>query len=373
MSITCKDIFDSLFSPSELRALVTLARDKLTGKYKLVESELTESEKWCYNMLKEVSRSFALVIMQLTGEERRAVCVFYLVLRALDTIEDDMRISISDKVPMLKAFHEKLGLKTYSQTGAGYGHEALLLENYTNVLNVYHSLTAENRKIISENCQEMASGMIVYLTKSVETKEDYNHYCHHVAGIVGYGLTDIFGIEVERKVQDNMGLFLQKVNIIRDYREDQMEDPPRCYWPKEIWGNHAENLSDFLLPEKIDSAVNCLNDLVENALEHVSDVIHYLTICSKTCDTSVFTFCAIPQIMAAATLSVLFQNPAVFSSRVKIRKGVSARILTGCDNRDSALMLLKEFLSEIKVRSEPQSSIYQSASQSISRIDALIC
>ena len=36
------------------------------------------------------------------------MCIFYLVLRALDTVEDDMSIPIKTKVPMLKAFHKHL-------------------------------------------------------------------------------------------------------------------------------------------------------------------------------------------------------------------------------------------------------------------------
>lgn len=37
-------------------------------------------------------RSFAVVIQQLPPELRDAICVFYLVLRALDTVEDDMAL-----------------------------------------------------------------------------------------------------------------------------------------------------------------------------------------------------------------------------------------------------------------------------------------
>ena len=36
------------------------------------------------------------------------MCVFYLVLRALDTVEDDMAIPVEEKVPILRAFHEKI-------------------------------------------------------------------------------------------------------------------------------------------------------------------------------------------------------------------------------------------------------------------------
>ena len=37
-----------------------------------------------------------------------AVCIFYLVLRALDTLEDDMTISIEKKIPLLHNFHSYL-------------------------------------------------------------------------------------------------------------------------------------------------------------------------------------------------------------------------------------------------------------------------
>ena len=36
------------------------------------------------------------------------MCIFYLVLRALDTVEDDMSLPLHVKVPMLKEFHTYL-------------------------------------------------------------------------------------------------------------------------------------------------------------------------------------------------------------------------------------------------------------------------
>jgi phytoene/squalene synthetase len=49
---------------------------------------------------------------------------------------------------------------------------------------------------------------------------------------------------------NDMGLFLQKTNIIRDYLEDIMEEPaPRMFWPKEIWGEYAQTLDEFKDPQ----------------------------------------------------------------------------------------------------------------------------
>lgn len=63
--------------------------------------------RFCYGMLNRVSRSFAVVIQQLPTELRDAICVFYLVLRALDTVEDDMSLPNNVKLPLLRCFYEK--------------------------------------------------------------------------------------------------------------------------------------------------------------------------------------------------------------------------------------------------------------------------
>jgi len=52
--------------------------------------------------------SFPIVVQQLPTELRDPVCIFYLVLRALDTVEDDMAIPVSEKLPVLIGFHEKI-------------------------------------------------------------------------------------------------------------------------------------------------------------------------------------------------------------------------------------------------------------------------
>jgi farnesyl-diphosphate farnesyltransferase len=51
--------------------------------------------------------------------------------------------------------------------------------------------------------------------------------------------------DVAEQIQlaNDMGLFLQKTNIIRDYLEDFVDK--RAFWPKEIWGEYASNLGDF--------------------------------------------------------------------------------------------------------------------------------
>lgn len=117
----------------------------------------------------------------------------------------------------------------------------------------------------------------------METIDDYDKYCHYVAGLVGLGLSKLFyasGLEdmAPDSLSNSMGLFLQvygslgnselyipnltryfylhfryplsvflcllqKTNIIRDYLEDINEIPKsRMFWPREIWSKYAKKL-----------------------------------------------------------------------------------------------------------------------------------
>jgi phytoene/squalene synthetase len=59
--------------------------------------------------------SFAIVIQQLPNPLRDAICVFYLVLRGLDTVEDDMALKDDFKLPQLRQFHTHI----YKRCAAG--------------------------------------------------------------------------------------------------------------------------------------------------------------------------------------------------------------------------------------------------------------
>jgi farnesyl-diphosphate farnesyltransferase len=42
-----------------------------------------------------------------------------------------------------------------------------------------------------------------------------------------------------------MGLFLQKTNITRDYREDIDQVPPRIFYPRSIWSKYTSDFGSF--------------------------------------------------------------------------------------------------------------------------------
>lgn len=300
-----------------------------------------KSVKFCQDMLGKVSRSFASVIRQLPEELCMDVLIFYLALRALDTIEDDMEAfkgNIHKKIDHLNNFY-KTALITdgWSLDNVGFGDEKVLLQNYFHCVTVFKSLSLQSQEIITDIAKRMGQGMAYFVERDLgqgtKSIEDYNLYCHYVAGLVGEGLSRLFscsGYEsqevasVSKTLANTMGLFLQKTNIIRDYLEDFVDG--RAFWPQEVWKKYSviNNLGEFADISSKDRSLSLLNELVTDALECVPYCLDYMELLQTE---EVFRFCAIPQVMAIATLNELYNNYDVFTGVVKIRKGLAAKLI----------------------------------------------
>ncbi|XP_052391274.1 squalene synthase isoform X2 [Carassius gibelio] len=344
------DFLKSLGHPEEI---INLFKYKIGGcrsvMPKLDYDSMSETLRSCYAYLNQTSRSFAAVIQALDGELRHAVCIFYLVLRALDTVEDDMRIPLEKKVPLLQDFHSFLYQPEWS-FAESREKDRQVLEDFPTISMEFRNLGLEYQEVISDICHRMGAGMAEFLQKKVSSMKEWDQYCHYVAGLVGIGLSRLFSAsqledpEVGRDTElaNSMGLFLQKTNIIRDYLEDQQEG--RAFWPQEAWSQFTARLEDLAHPQHLSSALSCLNLLVTDALHHVPDVIAYL---SRLRNQSVFNFCAIPQVMAIATLSACYNNPQVFQGVVKIRKGQAVTLMMQATNMSAVLSIIAQYTQEI--------------------------
>jgi farnesyl-diphosphate farnesyltransferase len=277
------------------------------------------------------------VIQELHPELLLPICLFYLILRGLDTIEDDMTIPLETKEPLLRNFSEVLEKDGWTFDGNGPDEkDRKLLVFFHYVITEFKKIKPEYREIIKDITVKMGNGMADYANNAehnengVETVKDYDLYCHYVAGLVGEGLTRLF---VESKfgtpalldrphLHESMGLFLQKTNIIRDIHED-WEDKRR-FWPKEIWSKHVDKFDDLFKKENQEAALNCSSEMVLDALTHAPECLFYL---AGMKEQSVFNFAAIPQSMAIATLELVFRNPLIFEKNIKITKGQACKLM----------------------------------------------
>ena len=319
----------------------------------------------CFDFLDLTSRSFAAVILELHPELLVPITLFYLVLRGLDTIEDDMTIPLEKKEPLLRDFYKFTEVEgwCFDENGPEEKDRELLVE-FDCVVKEFGKIKPVYREIIKDIAKKMGNGMADYAINAehnvngVNTIKDYDLYCHYVAGLVGNGLTRLF---VESKLanpalldrphlQESMGLFLQKTNIIRDVREDF--DDKRRFWPKEIWSKYVDDFADLFKPENLDAALNCSSDMVLNSLNHANECLFYL---AGLKDQSVFNFAAIPQSMAIATLDLVFRNPAIFQRNVKITKGQACQIMIdSTQNLQLVCGVFRTYLRNIHKKNTPR-------------------
>ncbi|EEF49485.1 squalene synthase 1 isoform X2 [Ricinus communis] len=345
---------------------------KLKMAARNAEKQIPPEPRWgfCYSMLHKVSRSFALVIQQLGTELRDAVCIFYLVLRALDTVEDDTSIPTDVKVPILIDFHKHIYNPEW-HFSCGTKDYKVLMDQFHHVSTAFLELGKSYQEAIEDITKRMGAGMAKFICKEVETIDDYDEYCHYVAGLVGLGLSKLFhasGTEdlAPDTLSNSMGLFLQKTNIIRDYLEDINEIPKsRMFWPHQIWSKYVTKLEDLKYEENSVKAVQCLNDMVTNALIHMDDCLKYM---SALRDPSIFRFCAIPQIMAIGTLALCYNNVEVFRGVVKMRRGLTAKVIDRTKTMADVYGAFYDFSCMLKSKVEMNDP---NAEKTLSRLEAL--
>lgn len=393
----------AILHPKELRAIVTYKvwRDPVHDFKRNPEASGWDRERMreCWKFLDMTSRSFAAVIKELRGELSRVICIFYLVLRALDTIEDDMTLDPKVKIPLLVDFHKKLREPGWNFDGSGPNEkDRQLLVEFDKVIAEYELLNDGCRYVIYDICARMGAGMASYIQLGdspnglmMGTFSDYDLYCHFVAGLVGEGLSGLFsetniespGIGLQLTLSNHMGLFLQKTNIIRDYAEDAAEG--RSFWPKECWGvnglfEHQAEVQRGVVETKPGSheytwantpegteARRVLSSMLLDAMSHATHALEYMILLR---DQSVFNFCATPQVMAIATLALMYDNANVLKKNVKIRKSLAIRlILFAINPRDVAYIFL-DFAREIHDRLHVEDPNYVRWCMELGQIEA---
>jgi farnesyl-diphosphate farnesyltransferase len=226
----------------------------------------------------------------------------------------------------------------------------------------------------------MGAGMASYIEASAKSTftmskwEDYDLYCHFVAGLVGEGVSRIFSeSSMERSwlgeqltLSNHMGLFLQKTNIIRDYAEDCAEG--RHFWPKECWAAPGADFSSQADVAKGiveiskgsrhyraegpegQKAMLVLSTMLLDALRHSTKALDYLSLIREQ---SIFNFCAIPQIMAIATINAMMNNPDVFKRNVKIRKSQAVHLILKAVNPRDVSYVFLDYSAQMRQKLKP--------------------
>eukprot|EP00300_Choanocystis_sp_HF-7_P042318 c9070_g1_i2.p2 GENE.c9070_g1_i2~~c9070_g1_i2.p2 ORF type:complete len:414 (+),score=85.81 c9070_g1_i2:116-1357(+) len=363
--------------PSEIVALIKFKLTTSHGNAPPAETPDMSNHDWAMLKLVQTSRSFAAVIEEMHPELKLTIALFYLVLRALDTIEDDMTLDLGRKLDLLTNFHRILDVNekwSADLTGCGVGDEQVLVTQFHRIVDVFGTIAPKYQAVVKDITARMGAGMVEFAQRPVVSEADYDLYCHYVAGLVGIGLTRLFGVSgLEDPIYSELtdlanscGLLLQKTNITRDYLEDIIDG--RIFWPRAIWERYAASLDHFKLPEYRAQALQALNHMICNAIEHVPDTLEYI---AGLKNLQVFRFVAFPQVMAIATLARCYNNGGVFEGAVKIRKGETAKIFLGTADMDDVYRWFLIFVDEMRRKIAPSDPVTPRLTQLLDKIAAL--
>ncbi|KAL5018914.1 hypothetical protein ScPMuIL_004636 [Solemya velum] len=340
---------EMLAHPDETLALIRYA---LFGseiiKQRCDFESMSSGLRRCYWYLEKRSKNFAAAIGSLGGEVGNAICILYLVLRALDTIEDDMTIPKDVKLPVLRNMYTYLQDPKWKFTESK-DKDKIVLEEFPILSREFRNLSPALQIIVSDTTKEMGMGMAKYIEKTVDTFDDLNEYCYYVAGLTGTGAAGaVVACALEEQLCDDtslaigMGRFLQKTNIICDCLDDLEEG--RGYWPTQVWQKYSSSIKDLTKKENRKKAVHCVNELITDALQHIPDIMKFFSLLTHN---RVKTFMTIPQMVAIARLEKSYNNPEHFVKTLKIRKGQTLRIMNTSRDIESVKSVFYHYLNKI--------------------------
>jgi farnesyl-diphosphate farnesyltransferase len=300
-------------------------------------------------LLEGLSRTFALTIPQLPQKLYGAVANAYLLCRIVDTIEDEVSLSATQKKYFCSEFIDVV--KTGNNAELFAVELAPLLSEQTipaehtlihvlpRVIQITHSFDEEQIAALACCVETMAAGMPIYqaqnLQNGLSTLADLDAYCYYVAGCVGEMLAKLFchysaEIAVHREellsLAVSFGQGLQMTNILKDIWDDAQRGV--CWLPQDVFTETGFELKNISSDVDHEGFKKGLEHLISIAHGHLQNALTY-TLMIPTHETGIRNFCLWALGMAVLTLKKIKQNLNFRQSdQVKItRNSVKTTIL----------------------------------------------
>ncbi|MEA3308787.1 MAG: squalene/phytoene synthase family protein [Chloroflexota bacterium] len=288
-----------------------------------------------YEMLRQVSRTFALSIEYLPTSLRDTVTLGYLLFRVSDCIEDHAELPVTKKVQLLRLWAQILVeelpvevlLEQLADLDSSDG-EVYVAQHADLILDKLAMLPPILRKITREGTKATALGMARWQVHGpyVETEAALDDYMYEVAGRVGHLLTKVFAWYIpnlyDRHAELNalaceFGLALQTVNIIRGMRKDY--ERGWVFVPQSFYEGVGLTRDSLFEPANIDSAMKVVARLTTKAEKHLQNGLNYILAIPQRY-YHIRLACMWPLFLATKTLALSRNNPAVLLSEAKITR-----------------------------------------------------
>jgi farnesyl-diphosphate farnesyltransferase len=308
-----------------------------------------------WQILPQVSRSFALSLRVLPPSLREPMGLAYLLARAADTVADTRIIPRPERLRYLDLLRQELDLPASSRlaeisqglTGPQrIPAERDLLLALPACFSAYGEIVADDRARIRGVLLILIEGMQTDLRRfpgedegaliALESRHDLDRYTYSAAGCVGEFWTDMimahrsacggWSPETMRRLGMRFGQALQMTNVLRDLAQDLRIG--RCYLPHEDLAVAGLTPSDLLDPGSIVRLRPLLRDLLRMTLAYFEEAWTYTQAIPRR-EARLRLACAWPLLIGLETLEAIGRSrnlldPAV---TVKIPRGAVYAIL----------------------------------------------
>jgi len=332
--------------------------------------------KICESHLAKVSRTFALNIRVLRGNQYRSMLLAYLLCRIADTLEDDPALSPGVKIGKLRQYaelfppernyRERIDQLIGDLTLGQLNHDAELVRDAHRVFSEFVKLPDRLVAIVSSHVKEMAIGMAGFQHRTsgqavafLENLDELEQYCYFVAGTVGLMITSIFRdgtTKITGKIYEQLharsvafGLGLQLTNIAKDFFGDR--DRGWCYVPRSFF--HREGIDPVADPFRLDqgACIKVYKRLITLALAYLDDALLYTLDLPRSL-VRYRLFCLWPLFMAVETLARLGTEPDALyhGTIIKINRSDVYRIILSTTSAVLSDRLLRTMYGRVRRR-----------------------
>lgn len=304
-------------------------------------------------LVRSVSRTFALSIDVLPGTLGDAVSVAYLCFRIADGIEDHLTLPPAQKASLLRlwaAVMQNRAVVAHLSNGVreldGSDPESYVVKRASLILRWLDALPVRFQSVIRSHASASALGMARWQEHGpfVEDEVALDDYMHEVAGRVGYLVTDLYALHIPAvmakrdqlmPLSHECGLALQTVNVLRGLHTDYQRG--WVFVPQSYLRSFGLTRETLFAPNLREQAMMVVDLLADKAQRHLDNGYAYIAGFPRS-EHSVRLSLMWPFLFAARTLGVCRGNPLTLSSeakmsRAEIREIVLRSRLLGWSNR----------------------------------------
>ena len=322
---------------------------------------------WCYTVVQDVSRTFALTVAELDEPMARDICVGYLLCRVADTIEDATHIPPAEQSELLACYgrvldpEDEMSVETFRADVDEWipddpNDDWQVVEQSPRVVRTFRHLPERSREAMRPPVLELVDGMGMFVERyadegglRLQTIDELEEYCWYAAGTVGTLVTSLLVDDVDRGVRETLrenarsfALLLQLVNVAKDVAVDY-EEENNVYLPRELLADHGLSPDCIGNGENGESFSPAIRQVVDRAEGYLDGAQAWLGAMPETRGNTLSAW-AIPYLLAVGTMRELKERPAdvIEEGDVKVtREEVGALLATFAAESDPSVADLR--------------------------------